>query len=182
MKRLIVIVGVMLMVAGMVSVARAGSSDTMTLTVSVTAALDVTIHATDYDFGSVALNSTTISTTSTAVKNSSTNAVETYQLKVSAGVSGWTIADSTGTKDNVRIQAIWNTAQPGSVPDDTAHNLDINGKTCDGTTNFVGNETHKGKSVDPGDEEKLWFKLWTPSSTTTEGQKKFYLTITASLG
>jgi len=181
MKRLIVIGAIMLMVAGMVSVARAGSSDTMSLTVTVVAALDVTIHATDYDFGSVALNSTTISTTSTAVKNSSSNAVETYQLKVSAGVSGWTIADSTGTKDNVRIQAIWNTAQPGSVADDTAHNLDATGKTCD-STNFAGTENHDGKSVDAGDEEKLWFKLWTPSSTTTEGQKKFYLTITASLG
>jgi len=181
MKRLIVIGAIMLMVVGMVSVVRAGSSDTMTLTVSVTAALDVTIHATDYDFGSVALNSTTISTTSTAVKNSSSNAVETYQLKVSAGVSGWTIADSTGTKDNVRIQAIWNTAQPASITDSTSYNLDGAGKTCNGT-NFAGDATHDGKSVDPGDEEKLWFKLWTPSSTTTEGQKKFYLTITASLG
>ena len=181
MKRLIVIGAIMLMVAGMVSVARAGSSDTMTLTVSVTAALDVTIHATDYDFGSVALNSTTISTTSTAVKNSSSNAVETYQLKVSAGVSGWTIADSTGTKDYVRIQAIWNTAQPGSVADDTAHNLDIGGKTCDGA-NFVGDESHNGDSVDATIQELLWFKLWTPEQSTSEGEKKFYLTITASLG
>jgi hypothetical protein len=182
MKRLIVIGAIMLMVVGMVSVARAGSSDTMSLTVTVVAALDVTIHATDYNFGSVALNSTTISTTSTAVKNSSTNAVETYELKVSAGESGWTIADSTGTKDYVRIQAIWNDAQPADITDGTNWNLNEAGKTCDGTNNFVGNETHKGRSVDAGDEEKLWFKLWTPSSTTTEGEKKFYLTITASLG
>jgi len=181
MKRLIVIVGVMLMVVGMVSVVRAGQTDTMSLTVTVTAALDVTIFATDYNFGAVALNSTSISTTSTAVKNTSATAVETYELKVSAGNSGWTIADSTGTKDYVRIQAIWNTTQPASIADSTNFNLDTTGKTCNGTL-FAGTETHDGDSVDPGDEEKLWFKLWTPSSTTTEGEKKFYLTITASLG
>ena len=181
MKRLIVIGAIMVMVGGMVSVVRAGSSDTMTLTVTVTAALDVTIYATTYDFGTVALNSTSISTTSTAVRNTSSNAVETYNLKVSAGSSGWTIADSTGTKDYVRIQAIWNTSQPASITDGTSYNLDIAGKTCDGTL-FAGNETHKGKSVDPNDQELLWFKLWTPSSTSTEGTKTFYLTITASLG
>jgi len=181
MKRLIVIGAIMLMVVGMVSVARAGQTDTMSLTVTVSAPLDVTIYATDYNFGSVALNSTTISTTSTAVRNTSATAVETYNLKVSADGTGWTIADATGTKDNVRIQAIWNTTQPADITDSTSYNLDTAGKTCNGTL-FAGDETHDGKSVDPGDEEKLWFKLWTPSSSETEGEKKLYLTITASLG
>jgi hypothetical protein len=181
MKRLIVIGAIMLMVVGMVSVVRAGSSDTMTLTVSVTAALDVTIYATDYDFQTIALNSTSISATSTAVRNTSSNAVETYQLKVSPGASGWTIAASTGGVDNVRIQAIWNTTQPASVADDTAHNLDAAGKTCDGA-NFAGNEARNGDSVNVNVQELLWFKLWTPQQSTSEGQKKFYLTITASLG
>ena len=47
MKKLIVIGAIMLMVVGMVSVVRAAETDTMTLTVFVTAPLDVTIYADD---------------------------------------------------------------------------------------------------------------------------------------
>jgi len=182
MKKLIVVMAVMLMVVGMVSVVRAGQTDTMSLTVTVGVTLDVTIFATDYDFGNVQLNATTISTTSTAVKNSSSNAIETYTLKVSPGATGWTIADATGTVDAVRIQAMWNTTQPASIPDNLAHNLDEAGKVCNGTNFGGGNETYKGDSVPKGVEEKLWFKLWTPSSSATEGLRKLYLTITANLG
>jgi len=181
MKKLIVIGAIMLMVVGMVSVVRAGSSDTMTLTVLVTAPLDVTIYATDYDFGTVALNSTSISTTSTAVRNTSAAAVETYKLRVSAGDSGWTIASSTAGQNNVRIQAIWNTTQPASVADDTAHNLTIADQTCNGSL-FAGTGPKDGVSESVNEEELLWFKLWTPQQTTTEGTKKLYLTITAILG
>jgi len=182
MKKLIVIGVIMLMVVvGMVSVVRAGSSDTMTLTVFVTAPLDVTIYATDYDFGTVALNSTSISTTSTAVRNTSAAAVETYKLRVSAGNSGWTIASSTAGQNNVRIQAIWNLAQPGSVPDNASHNLTITDQTCNGTL-FAGTGAKDGVSESVNEEELLWFKLWTPQQTTTEGTKKLYLTITAILG
>jgi len=181
MKRLIVIGVVMLVVVGMVSVARAGSSDTMTLTVFVTAPLDVTIYATDYDFGTVALNSTSISTTSTAVRNTSAAAVETYKLRVSAGNSGWTIASSTAGQNNVRIQAIWNTSQPATVPDNASHNLTTADQTCDGSL-FAGTGAKDGKSESVNEEELLWFKLWTPQQTTTEGTKKLYLTITAILG
>lgn len=181
MKKLIVIGAIMLMVVGMVSVVRAGETDTMTLTVSVTAALDVTIYATDYDFGSVALNSTSISATSTAVRNTSSNSVETYKLRVSAGDSGWTIAGSTGGQNNVRIQAIWNTSEPATVPDDTAHNLTTDDQTCDGSL-FIGTGPKDGVSESADEEELLWFKLWTPENSGSEGTKKLYLTITAILG
>ncbi len=182
MKRLIVIGAVMLMVVGVVSVVRAGSSDTMTLTVFVTAPLDVTIYATDYDFGTVALNSTSISATSTAVRNTSDDAVETYDLRVSPGDSGWTIATSTAGQDNVRIQAMWNSTEPASIPDNDAHNLAITDKTCDGANFDGGDATYGGDSVPVDTEEYLWFKLWTPEQSTTEGTKTLYLTITASLG
>ena len=182
MKKLIVIGAIMLMVVGMVSVVRAGDTDTMTLTVFVTAPLDVTIYATDYDFGTVALNSTSISATSTAVRNTSNNAVETYDLRVSPGASGWAIATSTAGQNNVRIQAMWNTSEPGSIPDDTAHNLLATDKTCDGANFDGGDAAYGGDSVPVDTQELLWFKLWTPEQSTTEGTKTFYLTITASLG
>jgi len=182
MKKLVVILGVMALVGGIVSVAGAGSTDTMTLKVSVTAPLDVTIYATEYDFGTVALNATSISGTSTAVKNTSQDAVETYELKVSPGASGWTIAGSSGGQNNVRIQAMWNSAVPASIPDNAANDLDEAGKTCNGTNFGGGDETYKGDSVPVGVEEYLWFKLWTPEQSTSEGTKEFYLTITASLG
>lgn len=180
MKKLIVIVVVMLMVGGMVSMVRAGSTDSMTLTVTATSPIDVTIYATTYDFGTVALNSTSISTTSTAVKNTASTSIETYNLRVSADGTGWTIADSTGGSSNVRIQAIWNTTKPADITDSTDYNLDTAGKTCDGTL-FAGDEPHDGYSVDAGDEENLWFKLWTPEQSGSVGAKTFYLTITASL-
>jgi len=183
MKRLIVIGAIMLMVGGMVSMARAGSSDTMTLTVTATSAVDVTIYATTYSFGTVALNSTSISTTSTAVKNTASTSIESYNLKVSADGTGWTIADSSGGDSNVRIQAIWNTNKPtdAEVIDSQNYNLNTAGKTCDGTY-FAGTATHDGWKEDPGDEENLWFKLWTPEkSGNITSPKTFYLTITASL-
>jgi hypothetical protein len=183
MKRLILVMVVMLMVGGMVSMVRAGSSDTMTLTVTATSPIDVTIYATTYSFGTVALNSTSISVTSTAVKNTSGTSIETYDLKVSADGTGWTIADSTGGNSNVRIQAIWNIAKPADVADDFAHNLSTSAKTCDGTL-FAGDATYDGHDVSPTDapEENLWFKLWTPEqSGDIVGVKTFYLTITASL-
>jgi hypothetical protein len=186
MKRLIVIGAVMLMVGGMVSMVRAGSSDTMTLTVTATSPIDVTIYATTYSFGTVALNSTSISVTSTAVKNTSGTSIETYNLKVSADGTGWTIADSTGGDSKVRIQAIWNTAKPtdAEIIDSANYNLNTAGKTCDGTL-FGGTATYDGHNVSPttSPEENLWFKLWTPQqSGDIAGVKTFYLTITASMG
>ena len=186
MKRLILVMVVMLMVGGMVSMVRAGSSDTMTLTVTATSAIDVTIYATTYDFGTVALNSTSISVTSTAVRNTSGTSIETYNLKVSADGTGWTIADSTAGDSNVRIQAIWNNNKPADaeIIDSANYNLNTAGKTCDGTL-FAGTATHDGWKVHAaggGDEENLWFKLWTPAeSGNIAGVKTFYLTITASL-
>jgi len=187
MKKLILVMAVMLMVGGMVSMVRAGSSDTMTLTVTATSPIDVTIYATTYSFGTVVLNSTSISVTSTAVRNTSGTSIETYNLKVSADGTGWTIADSTAGDSNVRIQAIWNTDKPADaeIIDSANYNLNTAGKTCDGSTLFVGTATHDGYRVDAvggGDEENLWFKLWTPAqSGNIAGVKTFYLTITASL-
>ena len=181
MKKLIVIGAIMLMVVGMVSVVRAAETDTMTLTVFVTAPLDVTIYADDYDFGTVALNSTSISATSTAVRNTSDNAVETYKLRVSAGDSGWTIASSTAGQDNVRIQAIWNTSRPADITDGANWNLTTADQTCNGVL-FIGTGPKDGVSESVNEEELLWFKLWTPEQSTTEGTKKLYLTITAILG
>jgi len=184
MKRLIVIMAIMMLVGGMVSMVRAGDTDTMTLTVTATSPIDVTIYATTYSFGTVALNSTSISVTSTAVRNTSGTSVETYNLKVSADGTGWTIADSTGGDSNVRIQAIWNIAKPSDITDSTNYNLNTAGKTCDGTL-FDGDETYSGYNVSPttDPEELLWFKLWTPEqSGDIVGLKTFYLTITASMG
>jgi len=183
MKKLMVIGAIMLMVGGMVSMVRAGDTDTMTLTVTVTSPIDVTIYATTYSFGTVALNSTSISVTSTAVRNTSGTSIETYNLKVSAAGTGWTIADSSGGDSNVRIQAIWNTAKPtdAEVIDSTNYNLNTAGKTCNGTL-FAGTATHDGYQVHANDEENLWFKLWTPQQSGSVGAKTFYLTITASMG
>ena len=180
MKRLIVIVAVIVMVGGVVSMVRAGDTDSMTLTVTATSAIEVTIYANTYDFESLALNSTSISATSTAVKNSASTSIETYTLKVSADGTGWTIADSTGGDSNVRIQAVWDTDRPADITDSTDYNLNTAGKTCDGSF-FAGTEEHDGWKVDPGDEENLWFKLWTPEQSGSVGAKTFYLTITASL-
>jgi len=180
MKRLLVIMAVMLIVGGMVSVVIAVDTDTMTLTVTAISAIDVTIQPTTYNFGTVALNSTSISTTSTAVKNTSSTSIETYTLRVSADGTGWTIADSTGGDSKVRIQAIWNTTKPTDITDSTDYNLNTAGKTCNGTL-FAGTETHDGWKEDPGDEEDLWFKLWTPEKSGSVGAKTFYLTITAAL-
>ena len=180
MKKLIVIAAVMLMVGGMVSVVRAGQTDDMTLTVTATSAIDVTIYATTYDFGTVALNTTSISTTSTAVRNTSSTSVESYNLRVSAGGSGWTIADSSGGDSNVRIQAVWDTSKPADITDSTDFNLDEAGKTCNGTL-FAGDETYDGYQEPVDEEEYLWFKLWTPEQSGSIGVKTFYLTITASL-
>ena len=184
MKRLIVIMAIIVMVGGMVSMVRAGDTDTMTLTVTATSPIDVTIYATTYSFGTVALNSTSISVTSTAVRNTSGTSIETYNLKVAADGTGWTIADSTAGDSQVRIQAIWNTAKPTDITDHQDWNLNTAGKTCNGTL-FAGTATHNGWKVHGsggGDEENLWFKLWTPQqSGDIAGVKTFYLTITASL-
>ena len=177
MKRLIVIMAVVVLVGGMVSMVRAGSSDTMTLTVNAISAVDVTIYATTYAFGDLNLNSTSISATSIAVRNTSSTSIQKYTLKVSADGTNWTVADSTGGDSNVRIQAEWNTTRPASIPDSTNYNLDTAGKTCNGTL-FAGDQD--GYQVNPNGEENLWFKLWTPEMSGYIGAKTFYLTVTAS--
>jgi len=183
-KALIVIVG-MLLVAGVGSVALAYTeSDTIGVKVTVEGNLSVSITEAQYQFGTLSANATSVSTEAVTVVNDSDGYTESYKIRASS-TTNWTLAATAG-EDTFCLAAQFSTSQPadagGSWTDDDLTTSDVN---CTATT--FGNDTagEAGISVPANDQgntsdRKLWFRIKTPSTVKTGAGVEQVSTVTVT--
>jgi len=154
----------------------AGLSNGATAPVSIL--LSVQLDATSYNFGSVSMGATTVSTHAVTLTNLG-NVTETYSLSVStSGPSTvWSVKTSTPTAmDQFALFGVFNGVAPISGGFTT---IDIitGTPTAASSTIYAGNQT--GVSVPLAGQRLLWLRLDMPPYTSTANAQQFGLTITA---
>jgi len=168
------------------AVATASSTATLTLTVTVSPSPSVWIGANTYDFGSMGANATSISQQSIAVINDSDGLTEKYSIRASDALNDglhssptdWNLASSTGT-DQYNLRAVFKADLPADSDfDGTNDNLTNDAITCDGTK-FATGAVQDGYDSIKGTEERLWFRIATPSSVKDTNEHTIFITITA---
>lgn len=181
MKKLIVLLIGLILIAGAASMANAATYGSVALSVSVSGDLSVSITPVTYNFGALAPNTKTVSTAIT-VTNNSVGYVETYCLKASGG-GAWTIGAAQGANVYTLAAAFHGATAPLATAfgaEDLLADSAGNGPACT-TTIFSIDGTVTGVNVGPGIAKSLYFCLGMPTTSTTTGPLTITATITASL-
>jgi len=185
MKRLIGLLTGIVLVVGMAGLASA-QSDSITLKVSCVVNLSVAIDKTEYNFGDVAPRTPTISTEAIVVNNNSGGRTEDYQINSATSTASWNLITtdpaSAADEDVFSLKAMFKSTQAiegdytgkafldtGTAGATSQQNMDIN----------FGTAGYSGDDVVDGADRNLWFRLYTPWSTTDTTEQSFSVTITA---
>ncbi len=156
MKRLSILLGLVI-VAGLVSLSFGGNPDTITLKVTPISNVSVNIIDTEYNYGVVALNNTTIVSTAIQVENDG-DVQTSWQHNAgnaTGGTSTWTLvfAGVPASTDEFRLWAEVAAIEPGSFPD------------TDNVTDTASDLTG-GTNVAAGEQRNLWIQLEMPLAVT----------------
>jgi hypothetical protein len=142
--------------------------------------LAVSLDKHSYDFTTVSMGVTTLSTSAVATATNMGNATETYSLSVTTtgALSVWGVGTSTPTSANTFVlEGLFNSIQP-STATFTSSFVITSTPTASTAGIYAGNQT--GLSTSIGSQRPLWLFLFMPSSTSTANQELMNLTITAS--
>jgi len=156
MKRLSILLGLVI-VAGLVSLSFGGNPDTITLKVTPISNVSVNIIDTEYNYGAVALNNTTIVSTAIQVKNDGD--VQTSWKhnagNATGGTSTWTLvfAGVPASTDEFRLWAEVADTVPVSFPETD-------------TVNDTASPLTGGSNVAAGTTRNLWIQLEMPLTVT----------------
>ncbi len=163
------------------SPAHAVNPQSIDITVSINATKSLSVNTTTYAFGSMAVNISSVSTSSITVTNNSGSLIETYSLTganaLSVGGTNWTLAASPGT-DIYALAAQFSTAAPNDVDASWAAD-DLTTSAIVATQTVLGNGTlaQAGTAVVPGGVRGLWFRMKTPTVVSDATQRKATLTL-----
>ena len=158
----------------------AADPDTMTLSVTVSASLSVAISGDPYDFETVSLNTTTMSTRAITITNDSTEAIEDVLLSCTPP-GGWTAsADLTNGANEFVLEAVFNSTQPTEADfDATALDVvDSSPQRADATHFAFGQD---GDELATSEAVNIWFFLETPESSSLSGAQNITFTVDAEL-
>jgi hypothetical protein len=150
--------------------ASAQSTDSVLLSVSpgdVQYSVQITsVSGAGYDFGSLDLGATTVSTTAIGVKNDG-NVSEYFSISVgNSNPDGWT-AISSGTPQHDQFLLLGRLAAGGSSqPSPSAFNVNTDTVTAV-TPNYAAGRYGQAARTDPGANIDLWLKLTMPSTVET---------------
>ena len=172
MKKMTILLG-LVMVVGLASLSFAGTSDSITLTVTPTTNVSVNIVDDTYPFGEVALYNGTEVSTALEVRNDG-NANAKWQHNANAQATGTSVAwdlvyaEVKASTDQFRLWAAVAASEPGFPETDkvTTTNADLTG----------------GENIapDPVTGESLWIKLEMPWAVSDSSEHTATYTITAS--
>ena len=161
----------------------AATSDNIDIHVSIAGNKSVLVSgATSYDFGALAVNSSSVSASAITVQNDSTVFIETYTITGAnalsdAGGTDWTLA-ATPDSDQYALAAQFSTARPSDADGSwTADDLTGSASTCSQTAHGNGTEAEAGSNVSPSENRSLWFRLKTPTSVTDSGAHTVTVTV-----
>ena len=156
--------------------AQAASTDTITLSLTPSTTFAVTLSSVTagvgYQFGSVDLAATTVSTAAITVTNSG-SIYEYFAVSVSNTNGGWTAVTGAPGVDQFRLSAQLNASQPaqGSGSFTALANT--------APTNGNGNYGQSSKTA-PAGTAKLWLQMETPSSLNTGGTGQQTMTLSVT--
>jgi len=134
----------------------------------------VSIAETSYDYGSLDIESSSITASIIKVTNDG-NITGTYEIKCS-GSADWDVGSGTPAPDQFRLLAIFNSVQPADVDFSTKTDYLVTSNRTSSATVFSGNQT--GKDVPASSDRNIWFKLQMPSNSSTFDQQIITVTIT----
>ena len=175
--------GALFVLAAFGSQVKAATSDTIDIHVSITGNKSVTITGTTYyDFGALAVNSSSVSATAITVTNNSTVFIETYTVTGADAISdtggtNWALEAASGA-DDYALAAQFSTAPPAD--DDgawAADSLSTGASTCSATAHGNGTEGEGGSNVEISGARSLWFRIKTPTSVTDSSQHNITNTV-----
>jgi len=170
----------LLLIAG---AARAGSSATLDITISISATKSLSIGTTSYDFGAQPVNTSTVSATAIDVNNDSNGVLETYTIQganaaSTGGGTSWTLDVATGTLDHYMLAAQFSTARPSNtVGAWSSDDLTTSAVACTATQFGNGTLGEAGTQVVPNSHRSLWFRLITPNVVSDTTQRKATITL-----
>ena len=156
---------------------QAATSDTIDINVSISGTKSVLVSGTTYyDFGALAVNTSSNSASAIVVQNNSTVFIETYTITGANAISDaagtdWTL-NSAGTQggDQYGLGAQFGTARPDNVDGTwTDDYLDTAPITCNATILGNGTEAEGGSNVATSATRNLWFRMKTPTTVTDGG-------------
>lgn len=142
------------------------------------AVIGVGIDVVSYNFGTVSLNTTTISTSAAIVTNAG-NVSQTYSLSAAPqGGSIWSIKASTPTAfDQYVLFGQFNSGQPTNASFVAADSI-VGTPTAASASVYAGNQT--GLNVPAGAARNLWLRLDMPLSSSTTDQHLLNLDVSAA--
>jgi hypothetical protein len=165
----------------------AASTDSIQLIVTPAVNYSVQITSADadiaYNFGTVDLNSTTLSERPAVVTNNG-NVTSEWQVsaQVETGAGGWTLGESVGGIDAAVLKALFN-SNGGAVPESSDFDT-VNGSTLTvaakpAEDQTLSSDTAITSNIPVSGQRDLYFMLHTPESATSSGQQTFRVYVTA---
>ncbi len=174
-SKIAMFLAVAFMVCGACQPARAASSASVAVKVTVTPAISVTITESSLVLGSVSAGGTVVSPSAVTVTNNGSGINETYSLSL-VNPSGWTASQSAAGSETYILDAAFSSAVSGITWSQTNHALSTTA-VVSSSTKFAGDQT--GASVPYNTARKLWFKFFAPTATTASTEQSIAVIVTA---
>ena len=149
--------------------------------VSINAAKSLSIGTTSYNFGALAVNTSSVSAAAIVVTNDSTALQETYTVQGAnaTGGNGWTLNTSTGSLDNYVLGVQFASARPSD--DDTTWSsslASVSAVACS-DSQFGAGSGQSGYQVPAVGSitRNLWLRMITPLFVSDAVQKDTTVTL-----
>lgn len=182
MKKTLIGLLALVMVSGFVALGQAAPSANVTVSVTITTALDITVDSGGtINFGSMDPgDAESVNATPTVIRNSGSGANQTYTMYVTSP-GGWSIAD-TVAHNTYLLEAAVNDAEPASGDFDTLDNLLAEGagstKTCSAAVHSIDGDPN-GANVPYNETRSIYFNFQPPSTSSLTGVQNITVTIAA---
>ena len=177
----VMVVGIMGLGAG---TAMAASTDSANINVLVTpvVSVDISVSPASYDFGNIAVYTSTCSVTAITLTNAGSVGF-TVEKTVWNDGSDWDITKSSTEKDGFDLWAIVKDVQPGQVDFDVAVSTSHKFKKATGASGIntlIDKDTTAKVNMDAEATEKMWFRLDMPQSVTNVNQQTIQVRLKAT--
>ncbi len=166
--------------------AHATTPQVLDIHVSISSTKDLTVNATFYNFGALAVSSGVVATSSITVTNpSATGIIETYTLLAGNAISDtsgtdWARQNSSSslTADQYAIAAEFSDSRPANVEASWLSDY-MTGSAVAATSQVFGDNsgTGNGLNVNPGVARGLWFRINTPPTVSDPGAHTAQVTL-----
>lgn len=155
----------------------AAVSEIFEVQVSIAAAASISLSGGPINFGTMSVNTSSVSTNAVTIKNNGTGSNQTYSLSIT-NPTGWTaVTDTAPGFNQYRMFAAFD--GDGTIEWNNANHSVSTSPTAASATKFKGDQTGTGVSWDQ--ERKLYVKLETPQATNSQGVKAIPVTVTATV-